>query len=702
MDGSKNQHAPPPPPPPHGANPQPSSPPGGGLPAGNYDIFIIPPHSSGGGFLYLPSLRPQLNSFVAGVASTLAALYVWNVVEPVLRTWFHAVTQSGVGFGILVLAVLFGALGWLSGRTNGLPFDIPGAAGGAQGPHHHQNGAPPDPGAGAHTPGAGSPPNPGTNHNAGPPPGTGFKPNGPTPGFGGQQQQNFHANANTNTGKSAWEKAREETRKREEERKRADEDRRRVAEEVRRREEAERATRAQAEKDRWEQQRARERETREREARERLARERMAPGAAAAGGSEREARLKAAQERADRLRTDRAAADRDNAERAKSENAMPTTYGVGERLDPYSKFPPAPKSTIGGGSAPNPDRGGNPSPRKPYQQPTAQSYAGTATENAYRPYDSPPSRPRAAGGSPSSSYRGSRPGSYAESESTAPTSVDPRPYSTDDRDKVVIRGAYRFTDSFPKPVAVVRPGESGITDGLIMRMTTEGVFLDDDKKQEALRQWDIKAWTMKAVEVSLCVLPAEKGSADRGTDVVEGGPVHTARHAQGRREHALRLHRARGRGVEGAARAQERQEQQPGAQPASLDAGGARGAAHPEPHRRGDLKSGARRGWAGGADRKSGLRPRLRTYVACVEELEDIPTPPKVFQGGVLLCECVVVDGIAAFQSLSVAPLSLALDICIFCCISVGVFASSVVVAVRSTLLVESLENRRCPFLSLL
>jgi hypothetical protein len=522
MDGSKNQHAPPPPPPPHGANPQSSAPGGSGLPAGNYDIFIIPPHSSGGGFLYLPSLRPQLNSFVAGVASTLVTLYIWKIIEPVLRTWFHAVTQSGVGFGILVLAIIFGALGWLSGRTTTLPFDIPGSTGAAgQGPQH-QNGTPPDPGANGHAPG-GTPPNPGSaNHNAGPQPG-GFKPNGPTAsGFSGQQQQqnfhthgngnaNTHPNANTNAGQSAWEKAREETRKREEERKRTDEDRRRVAEEVRRREEAERTARAQAEKDRWEQQRARERETREREARERVARERMA---ASADPSEREARLKAAQERADRLRADRAAADKDSGERAKSENAMPTTYGVGERLDPYSRFPPAPKSTIGGGSAPLP--GQNPSPRK-YQQPTAQSYTGTATENAYRPYDSPPSRPRPGAGSPSSSsYRGSRPGSYAESESTAPTSVDPRPYSTDDRDKVVIRGAYRFTDSFPKPVAVVRPGESGITDGLIMRMTTEGVFLDDDKKQEALRQWDIKAWTMKAVEVSHCRYSTKERVADGG------------------------------------------------------------------------------------------------------------------------------------------------------------------------------------------
>ncbi|TKA78215.1 hypothetical protein B0A55_03772 [Friedmanniomyces simplex] len=40
--------APPPPPPPHGHSPRPP----GGLPDGNYDIFIIPPHSAGSGFLY--------------------------------------------------------------------------------------------------------------------------------------------------------------------------------------------------------------------------------------------------------------------------------------------------------------------------------------------------------------------------------------------------------------------------------------------------------------------------------------------------------------------------------------------------------------------------------------------------------------------------------------------------------------------------
>jgi len=71
----------------------------------------------------------------------------------------------------------------------------------------------------------------------------------------------------------------------------------------------------------------------------------------------------------------------------------------------------------------------------------------------------------------------------------------------------MIHGAYKFNDSFPNgPTASVKPGDASITDGLIMRLTTEGVFLDDDRRGEALRQWDIKAWTLTAVEVSYCIL----------------------------------------------------------------------------------------------------------------------------------------------------------------------------------------------------
>jgi len=65
----------------------------------------------------------------------------------------------------------------------------------------------------------------------------------------------------------------------------------------------------------------------------------------------------------------------------------------------------------------------------------------------------------------------------------------------------MIKGVYQFSDSFVKPIATLVSGEGGITDGLILRITTEGMFVDDDKKGQGLRQWDVKAWTMKSVEV---------------------------------------------------------------------------------------------------------------------------------------------------------------------------------------------------------
>jgi hypothetical protein len=269
--------------------------------------------------------------------------------------------------------------------------------------------------------------------------------------------------------------------------------------------------------------RAREREARERDARERIAKERIARekelqnakeakekelqmakvakekelqmAKEAKEKEEREARLKAAKDRAEKLRSERAATEKANSERAQSERAPPT-FGVGERINPYSLAPPAAKSTIG-----TPPR----APQSPdkWHQPTAQSYAGTATDTAYRPYDKPPQAAKHK--TSASSFYSTYSDSYAPSESTAQTSPPPSnagPYTTKDPDKVIIRGAYKFTDTFKHPIQAVRPLEANITDGLIMRITTEGVFLDDDRKREPLRQWDIKAWTMKGVEVS--------------------------------------------------------------------------------------------------------------------------------------------------------------------------------------------------------
>lgn len=51
------------------------------------------------------------------------------------------------------------------------------------------------------------------------------------------------------------------------------------------------------------------------------------------------------------------------------------------------------------------------------------------------------------------------------------------------------------------PIAQLVSGVGSVTDGLILRMTTEGMFVDDDVRGVAQREWDIKAWTMKLIEV---------------------------------------------------------------------------------------------------------------------------------------------------------------------------------------------------------
>ena len=105
---------PPPPPPPHGATPGGSR--SGGLPDGKYDIFVIPPSSAGSGFLYLPSLQTQRNSFIAGVACTAAAFFVYSVAVPALKQWFSE-TLHGGGSGIIILMVAIGVVSWAWGKT---------------------------------------------------------------------------------------------------------------------------------------------------------------------------------------------------------------------------------------------------------------------------------------------------------------------------------------------------------------------------------------------------------------------------------------------------------------------------------------------------------------------------------------------------------------------------------------------------------
>src|SRR6266536_151914 len=100
----------PPPPPPHGEAPKSS-----GLPPGKYDIFIIPPHSSGSGFLYLPSLRPNVNSFAAGFASALILVVVGSALAPAVQAWWNSVKGAG-GVGMIMLMFAIGVGAWALGR----------------------------------------------------------------------------------------------------------------------------------------------------------------------------------------------------------------------------------------------------------------------------------------------------------------------------------------------------------------------------------------------------------------------------------------------------------------------------------------------------------------------------------------------------------------------------------------------------------
>ncbi|KAJ4374576.1 hypothetical protein N0V86_007445 [Didymella sp. IMI 355093] len=639
MDG------PPPPPPKHGENPKTTggthAPPGSGsgLPPGNYDIFIIPPHSSGGGFVYLPSLQVQRNSFIAGIASTLASIAVWKVLEPQVKQYCQMVTQgvSSGGNGVILLVVLVGVAGWVFGQTQS------GGKFGAFGPGSGPQGAT-GTGAGAGTAGAGA----GYQHGTPPP-------NGSFPGAGGSRpqsgswggyQQHGASSPPPEDAESTFKKeqakaeeerkraeedearkkaeskrkedeakrakeeadrkrAEEERRKRDEEerrqaeaqRRRAEEEARRLAEEAKKiadevarkaaweelkraeearkkreeeekaKEEAAKQARAKAEKEKWEKMRQREREQREREARERLAKEKAkklqeqrekedaereareaaaraaiekeirekleaeqkakaaeeaarkaedekaAAEAAAAkekaaaeaaalkarADAERAERLKAARERAQRDREARLKAEADKIKAEAAAAAVPdpsagrrsTTYGGiggGERLDPYAgaRSPPIPSPSVT--STHSSPIKATVSPKKNYEKPTAKSYFGTEARSS------------ASRSHVSSAYSES---SYAESISTARTTPPPSqrgPYSTADPNKIIIKAVYLFNDLFPKPVAQLVASVGKVTDGLVLKIQSEGLFIDDDVRSIPQREWDVKAWTLKLVE----------------------------------------------------------------------------------------------------------------------------------------------------------------------------------------------------------
>lgn len=295
---------PPPPPPPHGTPPKSS-----GLPPGNYDIFIIPPHASGSGFLYLPSLQPHVNSFIAGFASALVLVAFTFILKPLFDT-----IKGGGGPLTLILMFTIGLGAWALGRMQSNGESRPGPSQGPGVPPHggastsanddtYSNGS--ASGGGSQTPGTGfspgstseeaggPPPNPQAGAGARqrsssgwektPPPSPGADPEmpGPTPRTtpGTTPGANDDARAKENAYRAAWEEARERTRRKEAERKRVEAERKRKEElekrlkELRAKEALERATRERKQKEERE---ARERQEREeREAAERRFREEL-------------------------------------------------------------------------------------------------------------------------------------------------------------------------------------------------------------------------------------------------------------------------------------------------------------------------------------------------------------------------------------------------------------------------------------------
>ncbi|EAW23179.1 uncharacterized protein NFIA_018800 [Aspergillus fischeri NRRL 181] len=618
MDG------PPPPPPPHGENPNTTHgfKKGSGLPDGNYDIFIIPPHSSGSGFLYLPSLQTHRNSFLAGAVSALAVVYIWQTLSPIVKAWYLATAANGGGMGVAVLLAIVGIAGWgfgayqahiaganrdsggssqsrqsgpgAPGGPGGAGFGGHGAAGGG-GSYHQSSGAGPGPdysrgpnfggpnpgpqgayGSGGNYgagPGPGGP-YPGNQYGAGtahPPPNAGTPPHTPPPNADpGPEKAEPTSGRSESKSKSGedWERAREETRRKEELKRKMEEFKRKREAEAREKqkqrereamerelrerreqleremaeakEKAEREARERAEKEaaearakierelaeakaKAEREAAEARERAEREAAEAktkaereaaearaqrlaaLAKEREARAKAKAEKEAAEAKAKAEKEAAEKEAAAKAAAKKEaDAKFAALKEAAAKKYAEKKAKDAQEA---AAKEETAAKAASNKSPTGSTAPRTP--SPKKPAYTGSARtpttadeDDAYsfRPYDRP--RRPYAGTSGSSVYSES---SYAPSQSTARTTPPPSTrgaYSTKDPDKIVIRGVYAFNNAFLRsPVAQLVSGQGMVTDGLVLRITTEGLFIDDDIRGVPQREWDVKAWTMKLVEV---------------------------------------------------------------------------------------------------------------------------------------------------------------------------------------------------------
>lgn len=118
--------------------------------------------------------------------------------------------------------------------------------------------------------------------------------------------------------------------------------------------------------------------------------------------------------------------------------------------------------------------------------------------HSFRPYDKPkrPSHKKSVSDFSETSWTPS----YSTAQTTPPPSAR-GPYSTKDPDKIVIKAVYGFPNQFAKtPSSQLIAGIGNVTDGLILHITTEGLFIDDDVRGVPQREWDVKAWTLKLVE----------------------------------------------------------------------------------------------------------------------------------------------------------------------------------------------------------
>ena len=359
---------------------------------------------------------------------------------PIVREWLTGIISGG-GSGVVMLMLGVGVVCWAFGKTQGEGFTA-GTTGATSG----------RPNAGANGSHASGSTGSSQGASAGPPP----QPNAsgytqPNPGVPPKTSWQRASATGGNAGaKTSWEKAREETRKKEDERRKAEELKRR-------RDEAEKAR-----------QRDREKEAREKEAREREAREREKQ---AQDRIERERKEK--KEKADREAAEAVAAAAAKEKEEQEKKAAREREREKERAKATTKRPP-------------------------------HASARTETDDdaySFRPYDRPKKAvPKA--NSAASIYSDS---SYTPSHSTARTTPLPPtrgPYATKDPDKIVIKGVYSFNNAFMRtPVSQLISGQGNVTNGLILRITTEGLFIDDDVRGVPQREWDIKAWTMKLAEV---------------------------------------------------------------------------------------------------------------------------------------------------------------------------------------------------------